>query len=97
MRKYGQKHPYRVKAGTVIGGGVAAVRTYLEISQIDLAITNAQDKVEQEGLEAQANTTKALENDLLKEKLENEKFKQQNEFASKILMDAIQTGQGLSG
>ena len=93
MREYGQKHPYRIKAGTVIGVGVAAVGTYLGISQIDRAIAKAQDKVEQKHLEAQANITKALENNLLKEKLENEKFKQQNEFASKILTDAIQTGQ----
>ena len=85
--------PCRVKAGIVIGGGVAAVGTYLGISQIDRAITKAQDKVEQERLEAQASITKALENDLLKEKLENEKFKQQNEFSSKILTDTIQTVQ----
>ena len=93
MREYGQKHPYRVKAGTVIGGGVAAVGTYLGISQIDRAITKAQDSAEQKRIEQQANVTRKLEEDLLKEKLENEKFKQQNEFASKILTDAIKTGE----
>ena len=90
MRRYQKKHPFRVKAGAVVGGGVVALGTYIGASQIDRAIQKAQGKAEDKETEKQANLTATLEKDLLREKLANEKFKQQN---SKTLTDAIVTGQ----
>ena len=51
--------------------------------------TDSEDKT----AENNKNLTDTLEADLLREKLANEKFKQQSEFASQVLADAIQTGQ----
>ena len=92
-RIYKEKHPYKVKAGKYVGGGIAALGSYIAASQIDRAIQRAQDKADDQTEEKHANETATLEADLLKEKLENERFKQQSEFASKVLSDAILTGQ----
>ena len=54
------------KPEEVLGVGVAVIGTYLAISQIDRAITKAQDGVEQQRIEAQVNLTKTLEADLVK-------------------------------
>ena len=92
-RIYKETHPYKVKAGKYVGGGIAALGSYIAASQIDRVIQRAQDKADDKTEEKHANETATLEADLLKEKLANERFKQQSEFASKILSDAILTGQ----
>ena len=92
-RIYKEKHPYKVKAGKYVGGGIAALGSYIAASQIDRAIQRTQDKADDKTHEKYANETAVLEADLFKEKLANERFKQQSEFASKVLSDAILTGQ----
>ena len=66
--------------------------SYIGVSQIDRAIQKAQDKAEENTDEKYANLTANLEADLMKEKLANDQLKQQSEFASKVLTNAIQTG-----
>ena len=92
-RIYKEKHPYKIKAGKYNGGGIAALGSYIGASQIDRAIQRAQDKGDDKTEEKHTNETATLEADLLKEKLANELFKQQSEFASKVSSDAILTGQ----
>ena len=90
---YKEKHPYKIKAGKYVGGGIAVLGSYIGASQIDRAIQRPQDKANDKTEEKHANEMATLEADLLKEKLANERFKQQSEFASKVLSDAILTGQ----
>ena len=93
MRNYASQHPFITKAGKWAGTGLAFLGAYVAVSQIDRAIQKAQDEAEDKTAEHQKNVTDTLEADLLREKLANEKFKQQSEFASKVLSDAILTGQ----
>ena len=93
MRTFSQRHPYRTKAGRYAGTGLAGLGAYIAASQIDRAIQKAQDNSENQTAEKDKNLTDTLEADLLREKLANEKFKQQSEFASKLLADGIRTGQ----
>ena len=93
MRTFAERHPYWTKAGRYAGTGLAGLGAYITASQIDRAIQKSQDEAEIKTEEKNQNRTEALEADLLREKLENEKFKQQSEFASKVLTDAIRTGQ----
>ena len=93
MRTFADRHPYWTKAGAYAGTGLAGLGAYIAASQIDRAIQKAQDKAEDKTEEKQKNITATLEADLLREKLANEKFKQQSEFASKVLTEAIKTGQ----
>ena len=93
MRTFSERHPYLVKAGAYAGTGIAGLGAYITASQIDRAIQKKQDAAEDKTKEKHRNETATLEANLLKEKLANEKFKIQSEFASKVLSDAIQTGQ----
>ena len=93
MRTFAERHPYWTKAGRYAGTGLAGLGAYIAASQIDRAIQKAQDDSEDTTAEKNKNLTDTLEADLLREKLANEKFKQQSEFASKVLANAIRTGQ----
>ena len=93
MRTFAQRHPYWTKAGRYAGAGLAGLGAYIAASQIDRAIQKAQDDSEDKMAQKNKNLTDTLEADLLREKLANENFKQQSEFASKVLADAIRTGQ----
>ena len=93
MRTFADRHPYVVKAGAYAGTGIAGLGAYIAASQIDRAIQKKQDAAEDNTKEKHKNETATLEANLLREKLANEKFKIQSEFASKVLTDAIQTGQ----
>ena len=93
MRIFAQRHPFLTKAGSYAGGGIAGLGAYIGISQVDRAIQKAQDRAEDKTEEKHKNLTDTLEADLLRENLANEKFKQQSEFASKVLADAILAGQ----
>ena len=92
MRTFESRHPYWTKAGKYVGTGVAGLGAYVGVSQIDRAIQKAQDEAEENKDEKHKNLTDTLEADLFREKLANEKFKQQSEFASQVLAEAIKTG-----
>ena len=89
MRTFSQRHPYWTKAGRYAGTGLAGLGAYIAASQIGRAIQKAQDDSDDQTVQKNKNLTDTLEADLLREKLANEKFKQQSEFASKVLADAI--------
>ena len=93
MRTFAERHPYWTKAGRYAGTGLAGLGAYITASQINRAIQKSQDNAEAKMEEKHQDLTDTLEADPLREKLENEKFKQQSEFASKVLVDAIRTGQ----
>ena len=93
MRTFAERHPFLVNAGKFAGGGLAGLGAYITASQIDRAIQKTQDEAEDQTEEKHKNLTDTMEADLFKEKLANEKFKQQSEFASKVLENAIRTGQ----
>ncbi len=93
MRTFSERHPYWTKAGKYAGTGLAGLGAYITASQIDRAIQKKQDDSEEKTAEKHKNLTDTLEADLLREKLANEKFKQQSEFASQVLANAIRTGQ----
>ena len=92
MRKYAERHPFLTKVGGYAGTGLAGLGAYIGVSQIDRAIQKEQDRAEDKTAEKHKNVTDTLEADLLRERLANERFKQQSEFASKVLVDAIKTG-----
>ena len=55
MRTFSPRHPYLVKAGRYVGGGLAGLGAYIAASQIDRAIQRGQDEADDKTAEKHKN------------------------------------------